>query len=596
MVGVFLVAGGRVVIRSRGHRRAGEVRDVGVPGGSVTVIGQCFADDGGLRRAAVQALRSGDIDALTRLPGAYACLLHRDGEVTLAEDVAGQYPFYYRYDGRQLWFSDRPARVAEAAGVQPRPDTVFLAARILCPQVPPLTGDGSPVEGVRRLGAGHALRVGTRSGLRRWAYEPLPSAALPTRARRAGADEAAEAVREALDEAVGVRAARDRLTSDLSGGLDSTSLAFLALAHQPGDLAVFVYHHPEFPSEDLTYARQHARLDPRLRLETVAGGPGELTFQGLDLNGFPYDLEPGTATRARTRLRLRRIAARGGGPHLGGEGGDALFTAPPAYLADLARLGALRRLRGDSWTLARQRHVSPAAVMAAAARLSRTSMTTALERLADRLERPAERDVGWLDGISWWPDPGREALWLTRSARSALAERARHAAATAKDRPPVSAADLWTRCELAASAAMQRHLSDCAREFGVWPQAPFLDHTVIRAALSLPAHLRAAPPAFKPLLTRALAGVVPREVLARRTKGDYSVEDYTGARGASAALRSLLASSRLAELGVIEPASVLASLDRAALGVGAPFAALTRLLGAEAGLWAASNSRRGPFP
>ncbi|MEV8410786.1 asparagine synthase-related protein [Streptomyces niveus] len=115
----------------------------------------------------------------------------------------------------------------------------------------------------------------------------------------------------------------------------------------------------------------------------------------------------------------------------------------------------------------------------------------------------------------------------------------------------------------------------------MWPQAPFLDSDVIRACAALPAHLRAAPPAFKPLLGAALADLVPAPVLARRTKGDYGDEDYQGARACARELRGLLVDSRLAELGVVEPSAVVAALDRAVMGLRVPFPALNRLLAAE---------------
>jgi asparagine synthase (glutamine-hydrolysing) len=576
-------AGGSATVRFRGGWRKGEVRRAELPLGTVVVIGQCFADEAQLRKGANLALRSGDPSVLARWPGAYACLVLRHDEVTLLEDVAGQYPFYYRHGDRRLWFADRPTAVAEAAGHQPRPDPRVLAAWVLCPGVPALTGDSTPVVGVRRLGGGHALRFDARGVPRRWAYEPLLPADSPSVAHTA------EAVRAALDTAVRIRAVcPGGLTTDFSGGMDSTSLAFLALNHRRGELGAFVYHHPESP-DDLPYARQYARLDRRLRLQTVTGHHGTLSFQDLGHRGLTGETEPGVASVARTRLRLRHIASWGGGVHLGGEGGDALFAAPAAYLANLVRPGGLRRLRADSWVLARQRHVSPAAVLTSAVRLSRTPMATAMRRLAERLERPEQRDTTWLDTVSWWPEPGGEAGWLTPAARRNLAELARLRADAVTGEPRLTPGELWTRHELCASAATQRYLSDCAREFGVWPQAPFLDHDVVRTCLTLPAHLRAGPPAPKPLLATALAGMVPAETLARRTKGDYSAEDYGGARAASAALRSVLASSRLAELGVIEPAAVLASLRRAALGVQTAFPTLTRLLAVEAGLRGATR-------
>ncbi len=592
-------------VRFRGEWRPGEIRPVDLPSGTVVTIGQCFATAAQLRHGAALALRTGDCSALTRWPGAYACLVLRGTDVTLLEDVAGQYPLYYRHAGGRLWFGDRPAAVSRAAGREPRPDAGVLAAWVLCPEVPGLTGGGSPVEGVLRLGAGHALRAGLHGAPRRWAHEPLLVSGPSPAAGATAAAEAAEAVGEALRTAVRVRAERAaRLTTDFSGGLDSTSLAFLALDHRPGGLPAFCYHQPGSPCDDLPYARRYAALDHRLRLETVTGNAQTLSFQGLGHLGLPgpppdghherhgrhgpaFEPDPAAASLARTRLRLSRLAAAGADIHLGGEGGDALFSVSAAYLADLVRPGALRRLRGDGWLLARRHHTAPAAVLARAARLSRTDPAAALHRLAGRLEHPGGAPATWLGTLSWWTEPGTETAWFTPSARRHLAGLARRRAAEAAARqeaPPLSPAEHRARCGLRASAAVQRHLSDHARAYGVWPQAPFLDHGVVRAALALPAPLRARPPAPKPLLAAALAGAVPPEVLARRTKGDYGFEDQAGARAASAAMRALPESSRLADLGVLEPGAVLDALERGALGVRTVFPALTRLLAVEAGL------------
>jgi asparagine synthase (glutamine-hydrolysing) len=80
-----------------------------------------------------------------------------------------------------------------------------------------------------------------------------------------------------------------------------------------------------------------------------------------------------------------------------------------------------------------------------------------------------------------------------------------------------------------------------------------------------------------------MAGLVPDQVFARRTKGNYSGEDYRGVRLSVAELTARVTGSRLADLGVIEPAAVIASLDRVRAGAPIPVPALNRLLGAD--LW-----------
>ncbi|MET4927180.1 asparagine synthase-related protein [Streptomyces sp. PSRA5] len=569
------------------------------------MLGQCLADDDRLRRTALRALASGRSDELTRLPGSYLCLVIRDHELTAYVDAAGQYPLFFRDTGTRLVFGTRPASVADAAGTRRRPDTAVLAAGIFCPGAPALAGERSVVAGVGRLGGGQALRRTARGRIERWAHEPLETDPGASFAR------SADALRDALETAVRLRVAGgQRVSADFSGGLDSTSLAFLTLRHQAGPLPVTTYHSALSTCDDLAHAERFARLDPRLRMKVVTGDRETLTYQGLTGQGLTGHSggdgrdsgEPDSAAvaPARTRLRLAEVARLGAGVHLGGEGGDALLVAPPGYLAALARPERLRRLARDSRELARARQQAPSAVAARAVGLARTPLATALRRLADgfesraggdvadigdggggSFERVAARDIGWLDAIAWWPEPGSESGWLTRAASKELAGLARQAAETARHTAGSRAGDLTALDNLRTSGAVQRQLSETARPFGVWPQAPFLDTDVIRACAALPAHLRAAPPAFKPLLGAALADLVPAPVLARRTKGDYGDEDYQGARARAPELRSMLLDSRLAELGVIEPAAVTAALDGALMGLRAPFPALNRLLAAE---------------
>lgn len=102
------------------------------------------------------------------------------------------------------------------------------------------------VAGVERLGGEHALRITADGAAVQWEYETLQPQ------NEASAATAAEALGAALDESVGLRAARARtLTADFSGGLDSTSVAFLSLRHRTDPLRVFAYHRADTACDDL---------------------------------------------------------------------------------------------------------------------------------------------------------------------------------------------------------------------------------------------------------------------------------------------------------------------------------------------------------
>jgi asparagine synthase (glutamine-hydrolysing) len=542
-----------------------------------------------------QVVRDGRWERLTRWPGAYLLIvLQNDGHLTAYADLAGQFPLYYGRHGHSTVLSTRARTAAALTGATARPDAAAIAAHIVCPTVPELTEGRTAYDGIRRLGGGEALRVTPSGALTHWTYEDLP--ADPDMRF----EDSAAQLRSALTRAVTLRTdSAPRITSDFSGGLDSTSLAFLA-ARATGrpPLDAFVYHHPAAPAGDLAHALVHAEQAPSIRLALTRGNEDSLPYSGLPEYGSADQPDPAAVIGARQRLRLAHIAHGGSGIHLTGEGGDALLAAPPCYLGDIAATAGLRRLLSDGRALARMRQLSPADVIMRARRLARTPLRQAMIDLAARFDEPMDHPPQWVDAVAWWPAPGPETAWLTATARRDLAELAEEragltgpASSSAAHATPGTRAVL---CELRTSAAVQAQFTSAAREFQIWPHAPFLDSEVVRACTRLPLPRRIDPFTAKPLLAAALTGLVPDPVLRRRTKGDYAAENYRGARRSADQIKARLVRSPLAELGIIEPSRVIASVERAVAGLPVPFPALNRLLGADLWLTAGGNGQEGP--
>lgn len=542
------------------------------PEARLLLIGHCTADDARLRADLDTAVRRDRLELLTRWPGSFLAIVLTAEKLVAFVDLAGQYPLYY-HPGERLVFGTSPLPTAVASGVKLKADPLVTSAEIFCGAVPMLTHGATPVHGLHRLEAGEALQVTAAGAVSRWTYADLsPDRRL---APRAGA----VALRESLEIAVSSRTAIEQVSTDFSGGLDSTSIAFLAARHLSAPLTAFVYHYPDAPADDLCHAVRNAGLNSTIRLEIVPGTSASLPYRNLGApppTGLP---DFAAATHERNHLRLRAVAATGGRVHLGGEGADALVVAPPSYLGDLASAGRLRQLLADSGAWARLRNESPARVLSRAIRLSRTPMHRALRGYARRLGRSDAHHPSWVDAISWWPPPGLESSWLTTGARRALVEfvhdHADHAVQVVQNG---GVADFTARHDLRRSGAVQQQLSEMARPYEVWPQAPFLDNDVIRACTALPAYRRATGTVFKPLIRAAMRDVVPSAALDRGSKGNYLGEDYRGVRAEAAGLRKRLAESPLADMGLIEPGSIVQSIDRAVMGIGTPFPALNRLI------------------
>lgn len=113
---------------------------------------------------------------------------------------------------------------------------------------------------------------------------------------------------------------------------------------------------------------------------------------------------------------------------------------------------------------------------------------------------------------------------------------------------------------------------------------------MVTACLTVPAWHRTSPQQVKPLLRAAMAGRVPGAAFTRTTNGDYSMLTYRGLARHHAVISDLLATSRLADLGLLDECAVRADLAQGAAGLPIPLAALDRVLGAE--LWLRTHPAR----
>ncbi|WP_439660742.1 albusnodin/ikarugamycin family macrolactam cyclase [Lentzea sp. HUAS TT2] len=544
----------------RGECRVVEGRDR-----TTVLIGHCFADDDLVR------VRSGDLRALMSLPGAYSAVVVRDQQVGLASDASAQFPLYVSTSGGDVVFGSRAHAVAEQIGV--RLDLGHLAAQIVYPLVPELLVSRTAFHGVRQLEPGAALRW-SADGMSRMTATPLTAVADTT------FDDCAEELRECLRIAVSARTSIDsKMSSDFSGGLDSTSLAFLAAPHNEA-VPVVTYAQDGAPvDDDLRHAELCGRLDPRLKHHVVVGTGEHLPYQS-----WPSAAElphPSYLAMGPTRLRVAAAASLGAMVHLVGEGGDLVLGAPLGYFVDLARHRDFATLwqRCSAWGRLRQR--SPLALFRKSVALASTNRRQGLTGFVRQLERahPESFVPSWEEhNITSWGVPLCD--WLAPRAREALS---RQLIAAAEDDDRMDACDRTTLVQLDFAGATQRAVRETGAAQGVEVHAPFLDSEVVRVCLSLPAWRRCDPTSPKPLLRKALAGVVPQAVFGRRTKGDYTVTSYQGLRRNLTALRKMLDEPVSAEIGLIEPVRVRRALERAARGLETAWAPLNQVLAVE--LW-----------
>ncbi|MER7910778.1 albusnodin/ikarugamycin family macrolactam cyclase [Streptomyces sp. NPDC096068] len=560
--------------------RLGEAPVRPVPTGDgrprVLVVGWCGATDGQLRGLADKPVPD---DVTWRWPGSYAVVEEHARHVVLHTDPAGALPFYAtRWGDGWAWATS--ARVL-ASLTRADVDVCRVACAVLAPSIPGLAGGRTFFTGIEQLPPGSRNELPRNGGpVRsdpRWTPRADPRRLAHRRLRRA------------LTDAVALRVRADpHLSSDLSGGLDSTTVSVLA-ALSLGDSHVLdaVTIHPEGRTDgaDLHYARLTAAASRgRISHHLLPLGTEHLPYSGI--TSLPATDEPAPSTLTQARLlgqahwMRRELGTR---THLTGDGGDSILFQPPARLSDLVRAGRWRRAVREAHGWARLRRVPVLPLLRDAARTARTGRSEALMDVARYFSGDAEPRQG-RGNVRWFtppPVPG----WAEPAALGHVAEAA-HQAAAAFD--PLHSLDASTRTlvdEIREVARTARADVELVADCGIDLHNPFLDASVIDAVLRNPLERRPSLHGYKPLLVRAVGDLLPTAVAARTTKGSFDADHYTGMRANLKDLRAL-ADGHLASLGLLDPARFRRHLQHAAAGVPMPLATVEQALTMEAWLHA----------
>ncbi|WP_327738785.1 asparagine synthase-related protein [Streptomyces nojiriensis] len=490
---------------------------------------------GDLLKEALSSCESvADLDGVVAsLPGMFHVIARIAARSRIQGTASGlKQVFYTRYSGH-IWASDRARTLARLTGAPL--DRSALALRLLEPVPHPLP-ERSLWQGIETVPPGHYLGVGDRQDGRveRWWHLPKPSRPL---------EAGAAPVRDALQLSVRLHVrGRKKVSSELSGGFDSTALLFLAEREQPV-LAVTAASCDPLDEDEAWAARavRHARqVDHR----TVPATRLPLAYAQLDRATEALD-EPSIAIASRARvLAMTEIARRERADlHLTGHGGDHLFVGLPTLSADLLRSHPLLSLRhinsyrgmfGWRWADIARQLIAPLPYRHWLKRSS-TSGTGADSRFPI---------LTWGLGATMPP-------WLTPRAAEMIHEEVRQAAQMAAPLAPTPGRH-FELDGIRDGARLARALTDITACAGLPISTPFFDDRVMEAALAVRIEDRARPYAYKPLLAAAMQDIVPPDLLARTTKGVGSMDLAVGLRTYAPYLNQLWSDSRLAALGLVD--------------------------------------------
>jgi asparagine synthase (glutamine-hydrolysing) len=544
----------------------------------VAVIGTCPVTATELAELIAVLRTVAELDRLARrLPGCFHLLASIDGVVAARGSLAGTRRVFHTQIASMTVAGDRADSLARLAGAGI--DEQALAARVACGgRIPPPLGEHSLWRQVRALAPDQVLcidRAGTPSQSRWW-RAPAPVVSMAQGAR---------AVRQALCTAVSARipAPAGRVGADLSGGLDSTSLCFLATHAGVKDFLTLRLGEIDPATEDAVFADKATSALPGVEHVVVAHAELPAWYGGVGECGdteAPYALPQ---TLARMGHVARLLGARGVRRHLCGYGGDELFCGNPGYLPALLRRRPLRAINHARAYRSARRWSWPATISGLA---GRESLPAWWHHQADFLHTGQLTDgptgLGWGEGEAL-----RAPRWVTPeaidAARAMVRRAGDHAEPLADDR-----AQHNTLVTLRINAPAYRQLGRVFAGAGVGLELPLLDDQVIEAVLAIRQHERCTPMRYKPLLVQAMGDILPEANAARTSKGDADDEAREGLRHHLPAILDFFADSALAAHGLIDPDLLRQQMRRPRRDNNLVFA-LDDLLGCETWLRAAEN-------
>ena len=482
------------------------------------------------------------LEFVEELRGMFALALWdaRRRRLVLTRDRFGIKPLYYSTEGDVLSFASELKALLRVPWFSRELDPDALQAFLAFNSIPaPLT----IFRAVRKLPAGHLLTW--EDGQVRVQRYSRPRPVDHADVRSEPPEVLAGELRDRLRDSV-----RAHLVADvpvgvmLSGGVDSSALAALAAIESGERVRTFSVGFEESSFDELAMAR--------LVAERYGTDHHELVLRADAVDLLPRIVEafdePFADSSALPTYLVSKLAAGSVKVALSGEGGDELFGGYYTYVADLlaARFGRLMP------------PLRPLAEL-----LPSSSTKASFDYKAKRFTRaahlpPLERHHGWKEIFT--DDARAELLDSTDpAAADPLDVYRRRYAETEGAEPLARLQDVDLGIYLVDDLLVKTDRASMAHSLEA--RVPFLDPVVAELALALPSRLKVRGLRKKVLLRRALAPLVPCEIVRGRKHG-FSAPVASWLRGPMEGFaRDVLSHATLDRQGYFRPSVVERMLD-----------------------------------
>jgi asparagine synthase (glutamine-hydrolysing) len=488
---------------------------------------------------------------IPRIVGDWAVSIvrHVQSELILAKDFAGSRPLFYRVQGSSVaWSTSLEPLVLSDGGLPPFSEEFLTTWLSSFPEA-----SSTPYRGVFGVPPGSIVRIRPNQVVAQkyWSLEDTST----TRYRTDQQYE--EHLLSVFRESVRRRLDSPRpILAELSGGMDSSSIVCMCDELLGGHVDTVTYFDSLEPGwDELPFAGavevQRNKVGHHIDIGT------SVRIRELPMSETPHVVPPSLYFRTAAAEEFERIVAHNGyRVILSGIGGDEMLGGIPTPIPELAdllvRMRALPFARQSfRWALAKKKSIFT---------LWRSTLASFL---------PASGTTS--DGLA------DIAVWLTSAFRS----RNREHLACPQARFRVFGALPSLQANAAALESLAGQIScvsspgPCALEW----RYPFLDRDLVAFCASIPREQLVRPGQRRSLMRRALAGIVPHEILQRKRKAYVS-------RGLVTTLvahwQHLRRSSLLLEaMDIVDAPCLERSIGQASQGIDVPVLPLLKTLALE---------------
>ncbi|MBD6617648.1 albusnodin/ikarugamycin family macrolactam cyclase [Komarekiella sp. 'clone 1'] len=517
----------------------------------MAIVGSCLASHETVIKLFQKAVKEGEYSQLMKLPGNYNLIIQDNIDTYIFVDAAGIKSAFYAVYNSVIVYSSLGIAIQEL--LKSELDQSWLATFLTGMGTLSLVQKRTPFCDVQPIPAGHYLHISSgKLRCNRYWYKPQEYKAFP---------DAAQDLREQLLTAVEGRVyLYGNISSDLSGGFDSTTLALIAaryLASQDKQLMTITEKtFSATQSSDVKYAQQAASLYPNINAVMIEEHELPSEYSGLESVPLIDAPDPLVLDMTRTNYVMKIIKSTGSQLHLNGEGGDVVLSSTYCYCVNLLKRVQVVTFLQHIYGWSRLENCSTFSLIRDFINLSFGSYRSWLFQEIKKIQvnnylhkttnnlLTTEQFIGW-DSIPEFMS------WHTNKVVDIVLEELYKwviIAAPFANTP----GEHQTIADIQSMGFTIKAEQQIADIYDIILESPYLDSLVINACLYAKPEERTSPFAYKPLLIKAFQKDFPQNIFIRNTKGDYTADEFADLRKNRTIIKEVLNTSILADMGLID--------------------------------------------